>query len=67
MPHGGRRPGAGRPGPRRTERVVIPLTRLELETLRLAADSTPLATWLRELALRAVTPRAPTSDSEDPR
>lgn len=54
--HGGRRPGAGRPGPRREYGVFVPLSRLERERLMLAANGKPLATWVREVSLAAIPP-----------
>ena len=54
---GGRRPGAGRkPRPAgrvRSAGVLVRFTPAEHAALLAAADGIPLATWLRELGLRA--------------
>lgn len=54
---GGRRPGAGAkpkpPGEARHEGVFVRLTPAEREALEAAAEGSPLATWIREAALRA--------------
>jgi len=59
---GGRRKGAGRkpiaPAERRRHAVLLRLSVAELEAIEAAAKGEPLATWLRDVALRAARRRS---------
>ena len=58
---GGMRAGAGRPPKpeeeRQTHRVMVRFTAAEHESLERAAGGRSLATWIRELVLRALSRR----------